>query len=184
MTGGSPLWYLSRGSGVVALVLLTVVVVLGILTRAGRPLPGLPRFAVAEMHRNASLLSLVFLAIHVGTAVTDSYVTLGWADAVVPFAGSYHPLSVGLGAVSLDLLLAVLVTSLLRQVIGRRAFWAVHLSVYAAWPVAIGHSVALGPDVRSGGQLWLAVLCIAASTAALAWRLAAVRSGKGRAVLT
>lgn len=170
-SGGSALWFLSRGSGIVLLVLMTLVVLLGLLTRAGRPLPGLPRFAVAGLHRNASLLSLAFLAIHIGTAVLDPYVTLRWVDAVLPFTAGYHPLSIGLGALSMDLLIAIVVTSLLRQWIGRRVWRAVHWAAYAAWPVAIAHSLALGPDIGHGFLLWLTVACIAAPVAALTWRV-------------
>lgn len=176
MSSSSALWYLSRGTGVVSLVLLTVVVVLGVLTRGGRPLPGLPRFAVAGLHRNASLVAVAFLAVHIATAVIDPYVTITWFATIVPFVSSYQPLWVGLGALSLDLMLAAIVTSLLRQRIGRRVWRAIHLSVYASWPVALVHSFTLGPDVRSGVQLWLAVLCVAASAAAIAWRVMAPRT--------
>jgi methionine sulfoxide reductase heme-binding subunit len=170
MTGGSPLWFLSRGTGVLSLVLLTLVIVLGALTRGGRPLPGLPRFAVAGLHRNLSLLSVAFLAVHISTAVIDPYVTLRWFDALVPFVSGYKPFWVGLGALSLDLMLAMVVTSLVRQRIGRRLWQVVHLSVYASWPVALVHSFTLGPDVTSGYQRWLAVACVVVSTGALAWR--------------
>jgi sulfoxide reductase heme-binding subunit YedZ len=171
MSSGSALWYLSRGTGVVSLVLLTVVIVLGVLTRGGRPLPGLPRFAVAGLHRNASLLAVAFLAVHIATAVLDPYVTIGWLAVLVPFVSSYQPVWVGLGALALDLMLAAVVTSLLRQRIGRRVWRAIHLSVYASWPVALLHSFTLGPDVQAGFQLWLAVLCVATTTAAIGWRV-------------
>jgi len=170
MTGGSSLWFLSRGTGVLSLVLLTLVIVLGALTRGGRPLPGLPRFAVAGLHRNLSLLSVAFLAVHISTAVIDPYVTLRWVDAVVPFTGSYKPLWVGLGALSLDLMAAMVATSLVRKRIGRRLWQVVHLAVFAAWPVALLHAFTLGPDVTRGYQLWLAVGCVVVSGAALAWR--------------
>lgn len=172
MSSGSALWYLSRGTGVVSLVLLSMVVVLGVLTRGGRKLPGFPRFAVAGLHRNASLLTVAFLAVHISTAVLDPYVTIRWLDAVVPFVSSYQPAWLGLGAVALDLMLAAIVTSLLRQRIGRRVWRAIHLSVYASWPVALVHSFTLGPDVKSGVQLWLAVACVAATAAAIGWRAA------------
>lgn len=172
MVSGSALWYLSRGTGVVSLVLLTVVIVLGVLTRGGRSLPGLPRFAVAGLHRNTALLSVAFLAVHIATAVIDPYVSIGWVDVVLPFISGYQPLWVGLGALALDLMLAVVVTSLVRHRIGRRAWRVVHLSVYASWPVALVHSFALGPDVRSGAQLWLAVACVASTAAAIGWRFA------------
>ena len=171
MVTGSALWYLSRGTGVLSLLLLTVVIVLGVLTRGGRPLPGLPRFAVAGLHRNTSLLAVAFLVVHIATAVIDPYVSIRWFEALVPFVGSYHPLWVGLGALSLDLMLAVVVTSLLRQRIGQRVWRVVHYAVYASWPVALVHSFTLGPDVTSGFQLVLAAGCVAASVAALGWSL-------------
>jgi sulfoxide reductase heme-binding subunit YedZ len=173
VSGGGALWFLSRGSGVVLLVLTTVVVVLGVLTRAGRPLPGLPRFAVAGLHRNAALLCLVFLGVHVASAVIDPYVSLRWADVVLPFASGYHPAAIGLGALALDLMLAMTVTSMLRQMVGHRVWRAVHWSVYAAWPIAVTHSLALGPDVGHGGLLWITLGCLAATAAAVGWRASA-----------
>jgi predicted ferric reductase len=173
MSAGSPLWYLSRGTGVLSLVLLSLVIVLGALTRGGRPLPGLPRFAVAGLHRNVSLLSVAFLAVHITTAIIDPYVTIRWFAALVPFASSYQSVWVGLGALSLDLMLAMVVTSLLRARIGQRLWRLVHLAVYASWPVALVHAFTLGPDVRSGAELWLAVGCAVASVAAVAWRVLA-----------
>lgn len=172
MSSGSALWYLSRGTGVVSLVLLTVVIVLGVLTRGGRPLPGLPRFAVAGLHRNASLLAVAFLAVHIATAVLDPYVTIGWFATLVPFVSKYQTAWVGLGALSLDLMLAAVVTSLLRQHIGRRVWRAIHLTVYASWPVALVHAFTLGPDIKSGPLAWLGVGCVAATAAAVAWRVA------------
>ncbi|HSR22377.1 MAG TPA: ferric reductase-like transmembrane domain-containing protein, partial [Candidatus Eisenbacteria bacterium] len=144
------LWYLSRATGVVSLVLLTLVVLLGVtVNRQGR-LPGLPRFAVAGLHRNAALLAVSLLVVHVGTAVYDPYVTIRWVDALVPFVSSYRPFWLGLGAFAVDLLLAVILTSLLRLSIPRRAWRATHWLAYAAWPVALVHGLGTGPDLRTG----------------------------------
>ncbi len=110
ITHATALWYASRATGVVTLVLLTAVVVLGMtVNRQGR-LPGLPRFAVTGLHRNISLLSVVFLAIHVVSAIADPYVTIGLAATVIPFASPYKPLWLGLGALSLDLIAALILT--------------------------------------------------------------------------
>src|SRR5256712_5765858 len=94
-------WYASRATGIVALLLLTAVLVLGILVNRQGRLPGLPGFAVTNLHRNLSLLSVAFIAVHVLTAVLDSFVTIPLASAVVPFASGYERLWVGLGAISL-----------------------------------------------------------------------------------
>ena len=91
--------------------LLTLSVVLGVVTSVRWSSPRWPRFVVEWLHRNVSLVVLVFLAIHIGSAVIDGFVPLRWVDAVVPFSSAYKPLWVGLGAVAFDLLVAVAVTS-------------------------------------------------------------------------
>jgi sulfoxide reductase heme-binding subunit YedZ len=167
----SSFWYLSRGTGLVTLLLLTLVVALGIATRSGRPLPGLPRFAVAAVHRSASLLTLVFLGIHVGTLMFDKYAQLKLIDLVVPFAGTYRPLWLGLGTVASDLLIALVVTSLLRSRLGPRTWRGIHWAAYAAWPVALFHGLGTGTD---NGQLWMwlaAAVSIFTVVLSVAWRL-------------
>jgi methionine sulfoxide reductase heme-binding subunit len=167
----SALWYLGRGTGAVCLLLLTVVVVLGVMTRSGRPVLGLPRFAVAAVHRNAGLLGVSFLAVHVVTLLADPYAHLRLVDLVLPFAGTYRPLWLGLGTLGFDLVLALMVTSLLRQRIGARTWRAVHWLAYAAWPVALLHGLGTGTDA---GQPWLRVIaagCVVAVLAAVGWRL-------------
>jgi len=181
ITSSTALWYASRATGVVSLVLLSAVMVIGILVNRQGRLPGLPRFAVLGLHRNLSLLAVAFVAIHVLTAVADSYVSISLAAAVIPFVSSYEPLWLGLGAVSLDLMVAVIVTSLLRRHIGRRAWRAVHWLAYASWPVAVVHGIFSSKDLQSGPLLYLALACIAAVIGALAWRVARARAAMPRA---
>jgi sulfoxide reductase heme-binding subunit YedZ len=166
-------WYLARGSGAVALVLLTLSFVLGIPTLLSWGTPRVPRLVVQLLHRNVSLLILVFLAIHVVVSVLDSFVTIRWIDAVVPFVGSYRPIWLGLGAVAVDLLLAMILTSLLRPHISYRAWKLVHWTAYACWPIALVHALGTGSDTRFGWMLALDLVCIAAVLAAVAWRLVA-----------
>jgi sulfoxide reductase heme-binding subunit YedZ len=172
ITHSTALWYASRATGVVTLVLLTAVVVLGMLVNRQGRLPGLPRFAVTGLHRNLSLLSVVFLAIHVLTAIADPYVTIGLAATVIPFASTYKPLWLGLGALSLDLIAALILTSLARGRMSPRAWRAIHWLAYAAWPLAILHSVGSSTDMHSGVLLGVLIGCVLAFAAALAWRLA------------
>ncbi|MCH5672044.1 ferric reductase-like transmembrane domain-containing protein [Streptomyces gilvus] len=177
---GSPLWYASRAGGTLALVLLTATVVLGIAS-GGRAAPrSVGRFEIGLLHRNLSLLTLVFLVVHVITAVLDPFVHLGWAVTVLPFAASYRPLWLGLGTVALDLLLAVLVTSAARRRLGVRRWKAVHWLAYAAWPFALFHGAGTGTDTRLSPQLWLYAGCLAAVMASVWWRLA--KAGPGRVV--
>ena len=181
ITSSTALWYASRATGVVALVLLTAVVVLGILVNRRGRLPGLPRFATTSLHRSLSLLAVAFTAIHVITAIADPYVTIGIAAAIIPFTSAYKALWIGLGAVSLDIIIALIVTSLARARIGRRSWRAVHWLAYASWPVALLHSVGSSGDLLSGGLLALTVLCTAAVVGATGWRVASALAAPGRA---
>jgi|HubBroStandDraft_1064217.scaffolds.fasta_scaffold10533_1 sulfoxide reductase heme-binding subunit YedZ len=166
------LWYASRATGVVSLILLTTVMVLGLLVSRQRRLPGLPRFGVVSLHRYLSLLAVGFLAVHVLTAVADTYVSIPLAAAIVPFTSAYKPLWLGLGAVSADLMIAVIATSLVRARIGRRGWRTVHWLAYLSWPVAIAHGIGSGPDLRGGLLLGLTIASVATVCAAIAWRLA------------
>jgi methionine sulfoxide reductase heme-binding subunit len=172
ITGSTALWYASRATGVVALVLLTAVVLLGIMVNRRGRLPGLPRFATTALHRSLSLLAVAFVAVHVVTAVLDPYVTIGIAAAVIPFVSPYKPLWLGLGAVSSDIIVALIVTSLARARIGRRTWRAVHWLAYACWPVALAHGFGSSTDMGNGGLLALAAGCTAAVLAATLWRIA------------
>jgi methionine sulfoxide reductase heme-binding subunit len=174
-------WYASRATGVVALLLLTAVMVLGILINRQGRLPGLPRFAVTNLHRNLSLMAVVFIVIHVVTAVLDTYVSIPLTSAVIPFTSGYEGFWLGLGAISLDLMLALIVTSLVRGRLSHRVWKAVHWLAYASWPIAFAHSIGSSNDLQGGLLLALAVVCAAALAAALGWRLVAVARDVPRA---
>jgi sulfoxide reductase heme-binding subunit YedZ len=175
------LWYASRSTGVVALLLLTAVMLLGILvTRQGR-LPGLPRFAVSGLHRNLSLLATAFVVLHVLTAVADGYVRIPLTAAVVPLTSSYERVWLSLGAISLDLTVALIVTSLLRRHLSRRAWRAVHLLAYLSWPVAWVHSFFSSGDLQHGILFVIALICAVAVVGAVIWRLGAAARDVPRA---
>jgi predicted ferric reductase len=165
------LWYTTRGAGVVSMVLLSGVMTLGLLTRARAGGRRWPRFLTAALHRDLSLMALVFLALHIVTAVVDPYTHLGITAATVPFGSYYRTFWLGLGTVAFELMLAIAATSLLRTVIGQRAWRAVHWLAYACWPVVIAHGLGTGTDA---GSLWMSamtVACVAGVLAAAAWRL-------------
>jgi hypothetical protein len=170
--GPSIYWYLTRGSGVVALLLLTASIVLGIATTIRWSTSGLPRFAVAGLHRTLTLLAIVFVAVHVVTTVVDGFAPIGWTDAFIPFLSPYRPFWLGLGAVAFDLLLALVITSLLRARIGYRVWRVTHWLAYASWPVALVHSLGTGSDARVGWLHAIAIGSVVAVGGALVIRLA------------
>jgi methionine sulfoxide reductase heme-binding subunit len=169
---GRALWYLSRGTGAVSLVLLTAAVVLGVVDLRQWSSPNVPRFVVDGLHRTVSLVVVATLAIHIVTSVLDPFAPIRLVDAVLPFTSGYRPVWLGLGAIAFDLLLALVITSLLRARLGYRGWRAVHWIAYACWPVALVHGLGTGSDVRGRFLLPLSVACAAAVALAIAVRLA------------
>ena len=149
-------------------------------TMLGRPISGLPRFAVAGVHRSVTLIATVFVALHVATTVLDGFAPIGWTDAVIPFVSSYRPVWLGLGAVAFDLLLALVITSLLRARIGYRLWRATHWLAYVSWPVALLHSLGTGSDARVGWLQAIALGSVLAVALTLAARLAVGPGAAGR----
>jgi methionine sulfoxide reductase heme-binding subunit len=139
--GSQGLWLVSRASGLILLVLFSVVMVLGVATRTGATTRRWPRFAVAELHRTLSLFAVALLGLHVATAVLDPYVSIGWIAVVLPFTSHYETLAIGAGTLAVDLGGAVLITTLLRRKLGLRTWRAVHYLAYLAWPVAFVHAI-------------------------------------------
>ena len=185
-SGPTAMWYLARGSGVVALVLLTASVVLGIVTSVRWSSRRWPRFVIEFLHRNVALLVVTFLGIHVATVVIDGFAPIGWKDAVVPFVSAYRPLWLGLGAIAFDLVVALVVTSLLRHRIGHRVWRMLHWFAYVCWPVAVLHGLGAGTDAKLGIVLGTNVVCVVAVLASVWWRLAVgwpARSGTRLAAL-
>lgn len=174
------LWYLGRGTGIVSLVLFTIVTVLGVASRSGRPLFGLPRFALPAIHRNASLLAVCTLTVHIATMVLDPYAMIRLADLVIPFRAGYRPLWTGLGGVALDLLIAVVVTSLLRKRIGVRVWRTVHWAAYALWPIAMLHALGAGSDAGFAWMRLLAAGCAVLVLGAVIWRASPTFGQVGR----
>jgi hypothetical protein len=168
------MWYLNRGSGVVLLVVWTVAILIGQLAsiRAVRT-----RFAWIELHRNLTVIGLAVLVVHVASCVADDYVDIDVTDVLVPFRSPYEPLWLGLGVLSIDLAVAIMITTLLRYRAPR--MWAVvHRAAYVLWPLAVVHGVGIGTD-SAGTVVPLTVGCVVAVVAGTALRLmsATKRSG-------
>ncbi len=167
-------WYAIRAAGAMTLILFSATIVLGLVNRSRVATDRWPRFVIDRVHRNVALLAVVFLAIHIITAVTDGYVSTPLLAVFLPFAHSYHPLWVGLGSVACDLLLAIAITSLLRVRLGYRSWRAIHWLGYLAWPVAVAHGIGNGTDHWTVWMLAIDVGCVSAVLTALAVRVVSV----------
>ena len=168
---GTAFWYASRATGVISLILFSLVAILGILVNRQGRLPGLPRFAVTGLHRNLSLLTVAFLGTHIVTAIVDGYAHIPWMSTVVPFSSGYERFWIGLGTVAVDLFAALIVTSLLRDRLKPSVWRAVHWLAYVSYPVIVVHSLGASKDLRSGWLLALTMATVFAVISAIGYRV-------------
>lgn len=155
-------WYFTRGTGIVALLLLTAIMVLGILGPLRVSSPRWPRFAVETLHRDLSLLAILVIIAHVLTTVLDGYAPISVINAIVPFDSTYRTLWLGLGTVAFDLMLALVITSLLRRRIGHGTWRFIHWLAYASWPIAVLHGIGTGSDAAAWWSVALTAICVLA----------------------
>ena len=170
-THGPGLWYATRATGLVTLLMLTASVLLGLLVAGRFSSQRWPRFLTQGLHRNISLLVLVFLVLHVSTTVLDTYTSIPLSAAFVPFASAYKTGWLSLGAVALDLLVALVVTSLVRDRMGYRTWRRLHWLAYACWPVAVAHGLGIGTDRSVTWVIALTLGCVGCVGVAATWRI-------------
>jgi methionine sulfoxide reductase heme-binding subunit len=172
VTSKTWLWYVTRSTGLIALILLTATMALGLLSGVRWQLPGWPRFVTSGLHRNMSALACAVVVVHIATTLAEGFVPIYIQDAVLPFGSAYRPLWLGLGAASFDLMLVLIVTSIARIRISYRAWRALHWTAYLCWPAAVAHGLGIGTDTAVRWVLLLTVACVAVIAGLLGWRLA------------
>lgn len=161
------IWYVARSSGVVAYLLLSSSVLLGVLM-AGRAQFTWPRFAVEEVHRFLAILTGVFIALHGAALLLDTVVPIALAQELVPFTSGYRPLAVGLGVCAMELVAAVAVSNALRHRLPHGTWRRLHYLTLPAWLLASGHGVLAGTDARDPWFAGIAAGAFAA-VAVAAW---------------
>jgi DMSO/TMAO reductase YedYZ heme-binding membrane subunit len=168
-------WYLSRSSGIVALVLLVASVVWGVLlsTRILRP-HDRPAWLL-DLHRWLGGTALVMTTLHLLGLYLDGYIDYGFTELLVPGASEYRPLGVAIGIVSLYVLVAVQLTSMMRTRLSKRVWHGVHLLSYGlVWGAAV-HAGLAGTDVVNRAYQVLAVALTAIAVLATVIRLVTPR---------
>jgi len=171
LTHGPTLWYANRATGVVLVGLLTLSTGIGVVSTARAGSARWPRFATQALHRNVSLLAMVMLVLHIASAVIDTYVNIRWFDALVPFIGTYERVWLGIGTVSCDILIVVVLTSMLRQRMNHLRWRVIHLSAYVAWAIGVVHGLGIGTDAFTTWGMSVTALSIGVVAAFCVMRL-------------
>jgi len=155
-------WYAARAAGVVAYLLVSASVALGLALAGKERFERWPRFAVEDVHRFAGVLAGTFIALHVFWLAVDSQSHLGVSGLLVPFTSSYRPLWTGLGVVAAELLLALAVTNHYRKRMPYSLWRKLHYLNFAVWIAATAHGLGAGTD--SGSTAFLLMYALTAGT--------------------
>jgi sulfoxide reductase heme-binding subunit YedZ len=154
-------WLVSRASGILALTLISLTVLMGLAMATGvLRRPGLKR-AVARLHEHVALVALAAIAVHGLALLGDRWLRPGPRGIAVPFALSYRPAFTGLGIVAGYLAVLLGPSFYLRRRIGARRWRVLHRAIASVWILAAIHTLGAGSDGRA---VWLRAIVLVPGT--------------------
>jgi methionine sulfoxide reductase heme-binding subunit len=168
-------WLASRSAGVVALLLVTVSVLIGLTLATGLGGPPARRRALVAVHEHTALTGLAAIALHGALLLGDPWLRPGLAGIAVPFVIRYRPLFTGLGIVAGYAAALLGLSFYARRRIGGRRWRKLHRATPLVYVLGLAHTLGAGTDA---GALWLRVVMAAGAVpiaALLALRLAGRR---------
>jgi DMSO/TMAO reductase YedYZ heme-binding membrane subunit len=168
-------WYAARAGGMLAYLLLTASIAVGLLMSGRARLDRWPRFALEDVHRFLGILAGTFIVIHGGALLLDHVVPFSPGRLLVPGTASYRPLAVALGVVAAELLAALAITNHYRKRLPHKLWRRLHLLNFAVWGLALVHGLTAGTDASTtwalvlfSGSAWL-VLALLVHRISLHW---------------
>jgi methionine sulfoxide reductase heme-binding subunit len=165
-------WYAARAGGIVAYVLLSVNVGLGLAMTGKKSMKHWPRFALEDVHRFAGLLTGTFLVVHIVAVAIDAYLPFSIVSLVVPLTATYRPIWTAMGIVAAELLLALAVTNHYRNTKLSYAFWRrAHYVNFAVWGAATLHGVGSGTDRSTPWMLAIFAVAVGMVCGLTTWRV-------------
>jgi predicted ferric reductase len=168
-------WYVARAGGMLAYLLLSSSVVVGLVLSGRAQLRRWPRFALEDVHRFLGILAGTFVVIHGGALLLDRVVPISLAQLLVPGSDSYRPLAVALGVVAAELLAALAITNHYRRRLPHTVWRRLHMLNLVVWALALLHGLTAGTDASTtwalvlyAGSAWL-VLALLVHRISLHW---------------
>lgn len=175
-------WYAARAGGVVAYVLLSINVSIGLLMSGKKSMKRWPKFALEDVHRFTGILTGTFLVLHIATIAIDAYLPFSLVSLAVPFLASYRAIWTGLGVAAAELLLALAFTNHYRNTAISYRFWRrAHYVNFAVWAAATFHGLGTGTDRSTPWMITIDGVAVGAVCGLTAWR--ALRSAGAPASL-
>jgi sulfoxide reductase heme-binding subunit YedZ len=172
-------WYIIRASGLLAFILLTVSTLWGLALSSRLFKNWSPGPLSMVLHSTLSWMALSFGALHALLLMADKYVPYTITEILVPFAGPYRPLAVGLGTLAFWVILVVTLSFSFKKRLGHRVWKWIHLTSYLAFVLVTVHGLTAGTDASRLGVRLMLVASVTVVTLLLAVRVA--RRGPTRA---
>jgi methionine sulfoxide reductase heme-binding subunit len=165
-------WYAARAGGIVAYVLLSANVALGLAMTGKKSMKRWPRFALEDVHRFTGLLTGTFVVLHILTVAIDAYLPFSIVSLAVPLVAAYRPVWTGLGIVAAELLLALAITNHYRETKLTYAFWRkAHYVNFAVWAAATLHGIGSGTDRSTPWMVAIFAVAVGSVCGLIVWRV-------------
>lgn len=143
-------WNVARAGGFTAYVLLTLAVVVGLALSTQLQSPSRwPRLINSELHNFLTLLSTIFMVVHVLAVWIDPFTRFGWNEIFIPFVSHYRPIWMALGIVALYLGIAIGISTWLRKLIGYTWWRRLHVLTLGIYVLVTVHGIGTGSDTQT-----------------------------------
>lgn len=181
LTNSRASWYLTRGIGITAYILLTFSVLWGLALNISAVKPWSPGPLTMLIHATISWTALVFGMVHGMLLLFDKYYTYHITDILIPFTGPYRPVAVGLGILGFWLLVIITPSFALRKgLFSYRAWKMLHYTSYVAFLLVTAHGLTAGTDASRLGFRLLFGSSVLLSMILLGYRIQAKQAKRGQ----
>lgn len=171
-------WLASRASGLVALVLVTVSVGLGLMM-AGKVMrrPGLSKKLLA-IHEQTALAGLVAIAVHGIALLGDPWLAPGVVGVTVPFAMSFKTAFTGLGVIGGYLAALLGLSYYVRRRVGAKLWRKAHRATVLVYLLGLVHAIGAGTDATAVWFRWWVIATTPVIGGLFVYRVISARAKK------
>jgi len=168
-TAAKSYWFVSRSSGVIAYVLVTIGVLWGLIQSGSLFRARVAPLLALGMHSFLNWLGLGLAALHGIILIGDHFIKIGLPEVFTPFLSPYRPVPVGLGIIAFYLMLLLSLSFYARNHLGQKNFRLLHYVSYAVFLMVTAHGVLGGTD--TGTLWWLYAVSLVAVVAMTVMRI-------------
>ena len=143
-------WDIARAGGFTAYILLTLAVIVGLALSTQIQSPRRwPRLLNSELHNFLTLLSTIFLGVHILATWIDPFTRFSWSEILIPLTSHYRPEWMAFGIVALYLGIAIGISTWLRPLIGYKLWRQMHVLTLVVFALATIHGIGTGSDTQT-----------------------------------